>query len=131
MSQKLEEMHQEMKELCGEHYELIAVGPGALKEAQERASKFLVVVAVLAEYKLDLEKRKSKITTLRDAFFAHAFQAHSGAQTEKKLVAEANKDYTAHREKVEDLEAEIYWARSNMEIFNNAHVLYRQMGRTE
>lgn len=121
---------EEIQELVHEHIQLIAFGKGAFNEALDRATKFLTMVAILSDFKLERERRKAKLTTLREAFYTHAMRESSSKQvTEKKAEAESNKEYTDQREAVEEIEAEISWARTNMEIFNNAHVTYRQMAK--
>lgn len=120
----------QIKALVDDHVELIAVGNAGFRNAFEKATKFLIVVAILSEYKMELEKRKSKVSTLRDAFYAHAIINSDGKNApEKKAQAESNKEYTDQRERTEELDSEIYWVRSTIEIFNNAHVLYRQMAK--
>lgn len=121
-----------IKEVVDSHIDLIAFDGSALNESLERATKFLIVVAVLSDFKLNCERRKAKLTTLREAFFSHAMQNSQAKQvTEKKAEAESNKEYTNQREAVENLEAEISWARVTIDIFNNAHVTYRQLSKGE
>lgn len=121
-----------MQELVNEHVDLIAYSKDSFKEATSRTTKFLMVVAILAEYRLELERKKAKLTTIREAeFYSCMNKAEGKTITEKKVAVEADPSYAKARESVEEVEAEISWTKANIEIFNNAHVTYRQMAKGE
>ncbi len=121
---------EQIKALIEDHLDLIAYDSNSFKQASERTTKFLIVVSLLAEHRLDLEKRKSKIATMREAFYSHSINEAIGKNiTEKKVEAEANVNYTTQREAVESLEAEISYCKTMMNVFECAHVTYRQMSR--
>jgi hypothetical protein len=123
---------EEVKGLVDENIDLIAYSKQAFKEATERTTKFLMVVAVLADYKLELEQKKAKLTTIREAQYHNVISVAEGKTvTEKKVVAEAHPQYAKSREDVELVEAEISWTKTYIEIFNSAHVTFRQMARGE
>ena len=121
---------EELKELIDEHIDLILLDAKALKEAQDRATRFLVVVSVLSNYRLDLEKKKTKLITLREAHFSQALgRSEAKNVTEKKMEAESDPKYTGQREAVEEIDSEISWVKCHIEIFNNAHITYRQLSK--
>lgn len=121
-----------LKKMVSDHIDLISFGKNAYKEATERTTKFLVVVSILADHRLDLERHKAKVSTLRDAFYSKAMtEAEGKTITEKKLKADQEVNYTNQREAVEEIEAEISWIKTHIDIFNNAHVTYRQIAKGE
>ena len=113
-----------------EHLELIKYSPRAMKEASERATAFLIMVAILSDEKRNAIEDKAKLTTLRDASYAQAFGRSQAKQvTEKKAEAENDVTYTEMRETLEQCEAKISWLKDHIEIFTNAHVTYRQLSK--
>lgn len=123
---------EQIKQLVDDHIDLIALGPKAHKEALDRTTRFLIVIALLADYKLELERRKAKVATMRDAFYSHAVTTAEGKNvTEKKVQAESNKQYTDQRESVEEIDAEMWWLKTHIDMFNNAHLTYRTMAKGE
>ena len=120
----------DVKKFVDEHIEMIILGPTAHREALEKATKFLVVRAILSEYKFNLEKRLSQAGTVREASYAQVFSESDAKNvTEKKLVAEASPFYSEKREAAEEIASEISWVKAQMEIFNDAHIVYRSMAR--
>lgn len=123
---------EDVKQYVDEHVDLIVFGKDSMRESMERASKFLVVISILSEFRLSLERRKAQDITLREALYHKAINAAEGKNvTEKKIEAEANPEYTTGRESVENLDAQISWAKTNIDIFNNAHILYRNLAKGE
>ena len=112
---------EEVQALVNEHIQLIAFSKDSYKEALERATKFLVISAIVAEFKREM---------LRDAFYAKALSEAEGKNvTEKKAMVPLNPDYAKQVEVCGELEASIGWSRTMIDIFNNAHVTYRQIAK--
>lgn len=123
---------EEVKGLVDENIELIAYSKEAFKDAIQRSTKFLMVIAVLAEHRMELERKKAKATTLRELEYSRSITVAEGKNvTEKKVSAEANPQYSEQREVVEDIEAEISWVKTNIEVFMAASVTYRQMAKEQ
>lgn len=120
----------QLRTKIAEHVELIKFSGSALREASDRASKFLIMIAILADQKRECEEDKAKLTTLVSATFHNALGKSGGkGVTEKKLEAETDTEYTTFREALEQCEAKISWIRTYIDVFNNAHLTYRQMAR--
>lgn len=113
-----------------EHLDLIKYDRKGMTEASERATAFLTMVAILADEKRGCEEDKSKLSTVTSASYAQAMGRSTSKQvTEKKAEAEMDEGYTAVREALEQCEAKISWLKTYMEIFNNAHITYRQFSK--
>lgn len=113
-----------------EHIDLIEISSSSLAQGKDRAAKFLIVQSLLSSYLKQVEEGKAKAQTLVSAEYATAIACADGKNiTEKKQSAEADPKYTAVREKVEELDAEIRWLKTHIDIFQNAHVMFRQYTR--
>lgn len=110
----------------------IAINAHALADAQPRAGRFLVRVAVLTDFLRTLEEDLPKHQTLVNAQYATAINSASGKGiTEKKVEAEANPVYTDAVEKKAAIDAQRDWVKNHIKIFDNAHIMYRQYSRNE
>lgn len=117
----------QVEQLITETVELIAVSGKSLADAKPRASRFLVVNSILATFLRDLEEELPKFDTLVSATYAQAIMGADGKNiTEKKVTAEAEPNYCTARENKEKLDAVRNWVKNHMDIFENAHVMYRQ-----
>lgn len=113
-----------------QHLDMIKYTSQSLKEAPERASAFLIMVAILADEKRKTEQDKAKLTTIVAGSYSNALNTAEGkGVTEKKIAAEANDEYNECREALEDCESKISWLRTYIEIFNNAHITYRNLSK--
>lgn len=120
----------DIEKLIGETVELIAISASSLAEAKPRASRFLVVNAILASFLKDLEIEMAKLKTIAEASKAQAMRSADGKTiTEKKQNAELDPSYTRNRENFESLDAQRDWIRNHIKIFENAHLMYRQYSR--
>ncbi len=123
---------EELKEFISQNVDLIAYSKDSYKESVERATRFLMVIAVLAEHRMELERKRAKLTTLREVEYSRSIAVAEGKNvTEKKVSAEANPQYSGAREAVEELEGELSWAKTMVDVFNCAHVTYRQMAKEQ
>lgn len=120
----------EIETLIEETVELIAVNAHSLADAKPRASRFLVVNAILSSYLKDLEEELPKYQTVEDANYAQAIQSVEGKNiTEKKANVATVTDYTDARENKEKLNALRDWIKNHIKIFDHAHLMYRQYSR--
>lgn len=116
-----------IEEFIDEHISLITVDNRSLAQATERAAKFLVAQAVLSSEIKNLEEQKAKIQTLNSTNYAVALQGVDAKNvTEKKMLADTDKNYTEVREALEVVDANITYLKTHIRIFENAHVLFRQ-----
>lgn len=120
----------EIERIVNDHLDLIKIDAVGLAEGKPRAARFLVVQSLLANYLKDLQDARAKVSTVVDASYAQAIQTAEGKNiTEKKTMAEANPLYAGNREGMETLDSEINWIKVHMDIFNNAHLMFRQYSR--
>jgi hypothetical protein len=132
-----EQVNQKIKEALL----LIEIGRTGFAEANDRATKFLIIVALLGDYLYEKDMELVKLKTLKDASFCEAISEVPSIDstgnkikmtvTEKKTYVNGSKSYTANREAYEELEALKTWIQGNMKIFSDAHIHYRQMARNE
>jgi len=109
---------------------LITLTDQSLSNATEICTKFLVTVAVLSTYRKSCEREKTKLQTLVDAVYQEIMNTKEGKTiTEKKTKVLADKGYAEYREALENCESEITWVKKHIDIFENAHLTYRQMAR--
>lgn len=119
---------EQLQDLVNRHLDLVEVDSRAFSESRERAAKFLVIQAHLANHLKILEDVKVKASTIEKATYAQAMHKQAGKNvTENKINAEADPEYAAARESVELVEAEHNWTKRHFEIFGNAHVMFRQI----
>lgn len=120
----------DLERIIDEHVELITVDAKAMSQAKERASKFLVAQALLAHFLKDFESEKAKVATLREVAFTQSFRSVDGKNTtEKKMYVEADPHYTNLREGYEQMDSVRDYIKTHIKIFDNAHLMYRQMCR--
>lgn len=121
---------QSLQDLVNKHIDLIEINRDAILESKERSAKFLVVQAHLANHLKVLEDVKVKASTIEKASYAQAMVNAGGKNvTENKIQAEADSDYCKSRESVELVDSEINWTKRHYEIFENAHIMFRQISQ--
>jgi hypothetical protein len=119
---------EQLQSLVTTHLDLVEINQHAFSEARERAAKFLVIQAHLANHLKTLEDIKVKASTIEKSQYAQSLMSQSGKNvTENKINAEADPQYAAARESIELVDAEHNWTKRHYEIFGNAHVMFRQI----
>lgn len=120
----------EIKNAIKESASLIVINAKSLADAQNRASEFLGIQFLLINYLKDLEIAKAKQDALTLGLYNNAYIMSSSSQvTDRKVDATSDKLYEEANIKLQTLNAEIHWIKSNIDIFKNAHVLFRQYSR--
>lgn len=120
--------NREITTFIDENMNLIVVNAKGIAEAQQRAGKFLLACSTLAHYLMGIEISLAKLRTLYEIAFANAIDVAGGKTiTEKKVNAIKNVDYANAKEKYEIIEAQRAWIKTNIKIFENAHILFRQL----
>lgn len=123
-------LDQALKDNIDNHVELIKYSSRAMKESSERATSFLVMVALLADAKRACEEDKVKLNTIVLAAKAQAWSKATAVQvTEKKIMVDNDSMYNDLREALEQCEHDINQIKTYMEIFNNAHIAYRNFAK--
>lgn len=123
---------EQVEEAVIAHVDLIEISASSLAKGREYTAKFLVIQSMLSSYLKQVEEDKAKSSSISSAEYSTAIAQADGKNiTEKRTMAESNPTYMASREKVEELDALIRWVKTHIEIFNNAHVMFRQYTRDQ
>lgn len=121
---------EEIEKIVNNHIDLIEINPVAIVESRERCAKFLVMQAILSTHIKILQDCKVKVSTLEKASYAQSILNSSGKNiTENKIMAEADPNYSQNREAMELIDSEINWSKQHFDIFNNAHIQFRQYSK--
>lgn len=121
---------EELKTYINTKISLIEYDPTNLSDPIVRSTDFLIVQSKLNDYRFYCETELARKRTLVEASFKDAKDASDGKNiTEKRIDASTDRDYTKIREALEELEAEVKWVKTAIDIFNNAHLTYRQLSR--
>lgn len=124
--------YEQVEEVVLAHIDMIEITASSLAKGRDLTAKFLVVQSLLSSYLKQVEEDKAKSSSISSAEYSTAIMNAEGKNiTEKKTMAEADPRYMAARERVECLDAEIRWVKTHIEIFNNAHVMFRQYTRDQ
>lgn len=119
---------EQLEKLVMDNIDLVEINQNAFNESRERAARFLVIQAHLANHMKLLDDTKVKASTIEKAQYSQSLMSQSGKNvTENKINAEADPAYAASRESVELIESEKDWVKRHYEIFGNAHVMFRQI----
>lgn len=117
-------------EYIQEHVKLITLDNKGLAQASSRAAQFLVVQAVIAAEIRTLKEALTQVDTMKSVQYAMAINAADGKNiTEKKSLAEKDNSYTDVKESFDVIEANISYLKTHLDIFNNAHVMFRQLAK--
>jgi hypothetical protein len=123
---------QEVEELVDKGVESITITSEGLAKSRERAGEFLVIQAVLTTYLKQVSEDLSKLSALKDATFADSIRKSEGKNvTEKKINVAKDDGYTGALKNYEELDSLRDWVKGHIKIFENAHILYRGLSRSE
>lgn len=120
-----------MKNLIAQYAGLLPLGKSiSSAEAEKRASFFLEAMAKVTDMRHQFAEQKIKATSIQAAVYAQELAAGTAkTMTENKVTAEASPGYAAAREELEQIENDVNFLKAYYEIFNNAHVFYRQAAK--
>lgn len=126
-------LQEEVRSLIDEGLKIVGRDKGVSQfEAEERASSLLIIVAELLKQKRSLESRRIKSSSIECVSLHKAVHEAEGKNvTEKKLKASANPDYIKDREEIEEVESDISYLKSMVDVFGDAHILWRQIAKNE
>lgn len=120
----------QLEQIVSDHIDLIEINAAAIVQSKERSAKFLVIQALLSSHLKILQDVKVKAATEESATYAQALMSGSGKNvTENKIAAEGSPLYCRARETKELIDSEINWVKQHFDIFNNAHIMFRQYSK--
>lgn len=101
-------------------------------EAETRAGEFLVACAHIANWRHVLTDEKIKLSSQQTvAYVTELNKGTAKTVTENKATAEASTGYTNAREDFERIENDLTYLKTYSDIFNNAHIFYRQIAKQD
>lgn len=119
-----------VEELVESYVELLVDDTNGTQEARERCNLFLVAMAQLTNYHRKLEDHIAKLKTLETCELHDAFNNSEGKNaTAQKDAAKTVPAYIQARENLEMAQAKETWIKSNLKIFENAHITFRQYAK--
>lgn len=124
----------EIKDFIEEYVKLLPVPNKGVNasEAERRAGKFLEALAILADCRHTFTEAKIGQLSVQSAVYSEQMAKGTGkTMTENKTNAEASPEYIAAREALETTENDISYLKAYQDIFNNAHIFYRALAKTE
>jgi len=124
---------QQIEKIVNEYMELLPVEDNKLlAQSEVKASKFLMATAKLANIRDQLLNEKVKKDALVSVAYAEAINTAPGTNAPtKEANAEANPKYLAAAEEVAVIDNQLTYLRTMLEIFTNAHLLYRGLMKGE
>ena len=126
-------MNQDIKEFIDQYSKLLPVGSSiSFTEAERRAGEFLHAMARITDWKHTLSAKTVRILSIQTAVYSEQMSKGTAKTvTENKLTAEASPEYVEAREEVEYLQNDVSYLRAYYDIFNNAHIFYRNMAKEQ
>lgn len=103
-----------------------------LVNSEAKASRFLLAVAKLASIRDRLMNHKIKKDSLRSIAYAEAINNAPGTNAPTKQAnAEAAPGYLHATEEVAVIDNQLAYSKTMIDLFNNAHLLYRNLMKGE
>lgn len=123
----------EVKDLLDKYVRMLPMGTSvSYTEAEKRAGAFLEAMALVTEFRHMLSQEKIRALSTQTAVYAQELVKGTGkTMTENKIAAEASGEYTKAREDLEGLDNDLSYLKAHYEIFQNAHVFYRNVAKGE
>lgn len=124
-------MNLEIKSFIENYTKLLPIGTSvSFTEAERRAGEFLSAMATITDLRHSLNEDKIKLLSVQTAVYADQMgKGTAKTVTENKMTAEASQEYTEAREALEHVENDLNYLKAYYEIFNNAHVFYRNVAK--
>lgn len=123
----------EFKELQKEIKEYMKLLPNhktSHADAEDRASNFLIIQGLLCEEVLELELEYNELHAYGKMKFNEAMQYSDAKNAEgRKAQAEAYPDYNDNVKIEKDIKAMIIYLKTNLSIFNDAHLFCRNIAK--
>jgi hypothetical protein len=101
-------------------------------EAEKRAGVFLEAMAQITTMRHEFSEQKIKFLSVQTAVYSEELaKGTAKTMTENKVTAEASKAYETAREDLERIDNDLSYLRAYYDIFNNAHIFFRQLSKGE
>ena len=121
----------ELRNFVTEIVSLIEVDGAALAASKERMGRFLIAASVLATTLREIDIDLARLSALKDATEAQVISAMPGQKiTEKKLASKMNEEVKAANVNYDIMSAKRQWINTHLKIFENAHIMFRQLTNT-
>ena len=126
-------LQEQINQIVDQYIELLPVTDTSLMAKSEvKASKFLVAVAKLISLRDQLMNAKIKKDSLKSVAYAEAINTAPGTNAPTKQAnAEANPSYLNVAEEVALIDNQLLHIKSSIDLFSNAHLLYRSLLKGE
>lgn len=126
-------MQEQINKIVDQYIELLPIQDNKLLAHSEvKASKFLLAIAKLVAVRDQLLNSKVKKDALRSISYADAINNAPGTNAPTKSAnADANPNYLAASEEVSIIDNQLQYVKTMIEVFNNAHILYRGLMKGE
>lgn len=123
----------EIKDYIEQYAKLLPVGTSlSYVELERRAGEFLHIMSMITEWKHAFSHEKIRLLSMQTATFASELSKGTGKTvTENKTMAEASGVYIEAREALEDIENDISYLKAYYDLFQNAHIFYRNLTKQE
>lgn len=126
-------MENEIEALVNQYVELLPIEDNnLLAKSEVKASKFLVAIAKLVAVRDRLLNQKVKKDALKSVAYAEAINSATGSNAPtREANAAANPSYLSSAEQISMIDNQLLYIRTYIEIFTNAHLLYRSLSKNE
>lgn len=123
----------EVKERLNKYQGILPVGSCfSMTESERRAGDFLEAMGYVTNIRHDFGKEKIRLLSIQTATYAQELSKGTAKTvTENKTTAEASESYKKAREDLENIENDLSFLKAFADIFENAHVFYRQKAKGE
>ena len=123
----------EIRRFCSDHIEKTIPEANLNQyEIEKRTGAFLQCKARVVEWKRLFTEQRNHSKSLERTAFKIAIQMQGkGGVTENKLKAEADPEYQKYRELYEHYDSVVSYLRAYRDIFQDAHIMFRQLSRSD
>lgn len=126
-------LQKEIDQIVHKYIELLPIEDSTLLAKSEiKASQFLLAIAKLAAIRDHLMNAKVQKDALKSVAYADAINNAPGTNVPTKQAnAEATPSYLSAAEIVSIIDNQLSYTKTMIDVFNNAHLLYRNLLKGE
>lgn len=126
-------LQKEISKIVDQYVELLPIQDDNLfAKSEVKASQFLLAIAKLAAIRDQLMNAKVQKDSLKSVAYAEAINKAPGTNAPtKEANAEANPEYLSAAEDIALIDNQLKYTATMIEVFNNAHILYRGLMKGE
>lgn len=119
---------EQIDKVVEQYINLLPIDNGMQNNSDVKASKFLLAIAKLAEFRLHLTQERIKKDSLKSIAYAEAINNAPGTSAPiREANAEANADYISVQSEVASTDNLLKYVVTMQDLFTNAHLLYRAL----